>query len=187
MNTKELVTIYNSFVLPYFLYCMPLWGGSIKGNNDILIKMQDKAIRILFDTKRSGDAWRHSNKLILPLKELYSIEILKFCYRHFTHNLPEYFERNVMPKYAKEIHNISTRHRDIHNYSLLKHHVTSLSYNSFTTQCIRIWNNMPESVKRYIDTDNISQPKFIKNLKDYILNVTYRDMQLNNINSWQTS
>ena len=29
MDKKDLISMYNCFVLPYLLYCLPLWGGSI--------------------------------------------------------------------------------------------------------------------------------------------------------------
>ena len=29
LNYKDLLNMYNSFILPYLLYCLPAWGGSI--------------------------------------------------------------------------------------------------------------------------------------------------------------
>ena len=169
METSDLVSMYNSFILPYFLYCMPLLGGSVTNNNDIIKKMQDKALRILFDTRRTDDAWRHSNNLIIPINELYKIEISKLCYKHLNNDLPEYFSQKIMPNFADEIHNMSTRHRTLHNYNLLKENITPLSYNSFTTQCIRIWNSIPLELKKQIDSYDFSLPKFTKKLKDYTI------------------
>ena len=147
MKIEDLINMYNSFILPYLLYCLSLWGGSIKSHNDIVSKMQDKLLRILFNTRRSEDAWSYVKNKIVPVQELYKIEISKLCYKHVLDELPESFVHNVMPSFASEIHNIDTRHSTSHNYQLQKSNVSPLAYNSFTTQCIKIWNSIPHKIK----------------------------------------
>ena len=70
MGTKDLLNMHNCFVLPYLLYCLPLWGGSINAKDDIIVKIQNKVLRVLFKTKRSEKAWKISDETIVPIKEL---------------------------------------------------------------------------------------------------------------------
>ena len=172
MVKEDLINMYNSFIMPYLLYCLPLWGGSVKSNKDVVVKTQNKAMRILFNTKRTGDAWRHSldktTHTILPIKELYKVEIAKFCYKHIKNDLPNHFINSVMPIFAHSIHNTNTRHRTTHNYQLNKDNTLPLAFNSFTTQCIRIWNALPALLKVHAAINNNSIKTFTTNLKTSI-------------------
>ena len=43
----EIVTMYNSLVLPYFDYCSAVWGNCRKGLSDKLQKLQNRAARVV--------------------------------------------------------------------------------------------------------------------------------------------
>ena len=59
MSEEEVINIYKTFSQSNPLYVIEVWGHSIKSENDILIKAQNKVLRMIFDCKRSNDAWRH--------------------------------------------------------------------------------------------------------------------------------
>ena len=104
--------MYNSFIAPYLLYCIPIWGGSITSKSDDIIKIQNKVIRILFNVSRTEDAWQYVKDSILTVTDLYKVEVAKLCYKHVNNILPKSFIDNVMPTFAKDAHNIVTRHSD---------------------------------------------------------------------------
>ena len=58
---KEVIKMYKAFIQPYFLYGIEVWGHSVKSEKYILLRLQSKVLRIIFDCKRSGDAWIHNN------------------------------------------------------------------------------------------------------------------------------
>ena len=66
---------------------------------DILSKLQNKILRIIYIIKRSEDAWRHNNNAILPIKELYDKIITNICFKHHTRMLPIYVVDNIMPSH----------------------------------------------------------------------------------------
>ena len=71
MEEKEVIKMYIAFIQPYFLYGIEVWGHSVKSEKNILIRLQSKVLRIIFDCKRSGDAWIHNNNQIDSIQDLY--------------------------------------------------------------------------------------------------------------------
>jgi len=116
MNLEECINMYNCFILPYLLYCLPVWGGTLTNQTDPIINVQNKVLRVLTNTKRTQDAWNYVRHKVLPVSDLYKVEIAKFCFKHTKRLLPSNFERVVMPVFANEIHNIATRHSINNNY-----------------------------------------------------------------------
>ena len=82
--------MYRTFVEPFFLYCLPIWGHTTIHETDILRKMQNKTLRILFECKRTDDAWLATDNKILRLDKLFDHEVVKFCFNHHTNKLPAY-------------------------------------------------------------------------------------------------
>ena len=161
--------MYQSFVLPYFLYCLPVWGSSINSKNDPIVNMQNKVLRVLTNTKRTEDAWYHVRDAVLPVEELYKIEVAKFCFKDSKGLLPNTFAKEVMPKFANEVHNVSTRHSKHHNYQFEQSHLTTKAHTSFTANCIRIWNSIPHLLKMQTDIQEPSTKIFTENLRKYYL------------------
>ena len=161
--------MYNSFILPYFLYCIPLWGGSIKSDSDVIQKLHNKVLKIMFHVRRTADAWSYAKDIILPIQQLYKVEVANICFKHYRGQLPKQFSLDVMPTFAKNIHTIMTRHSKYHNYQFVTSNSLPLSNKSFTTQCIRVWNSVPNLLKLEADTYNMSIKTFSKKLKEHFL------------------
>ena len=123
----------------------------------MLIKLQNKVLRILFDCKRSQDAWRYSKGRILSVAELYEQVITRICIKHHRNQLPHYFAENIMPEKYNAAESTtyytlrSERHRP-YDY-LVNTSVTSIFYK----KCITIWNGMTlktrvDSFSKQVDT-----------------------------------
>ena len=82
MNENDCIKMYKTFVQPYFLYAIEAWGYSMQSDNDILVKAQSKALRILFDSHRTTDAWKYTNGKIKDVRNLYTTVIKKLCMKH---------------------------------------------------------------------------------------------------------
>ena len=70
--------MYKTFLQPYFLYAIEIWGHIVKSDKDILNKIQSKILRIIFNCKRSDDAWRHFNNNIPSVSNLYNSVIKNY-------------------------------------------------------------------------------------------------------------
>ena len=70
LNKKVLVNLYNTFVLPYLIYCVEIWGNACDTHLDPLIKLQKKIIRFIsFSTYTEHTTPLFLKLNILPLKK----------------------------------------------------------------------------------------------------------------------
>ena len=140
MKEVDVIKMYKAFIQPYFLYAIEVWGHSVNSENDyILIRLQAKALRIIFNCKRSDDAWRHSKDRIAPLKTLYESVIKRLCLKQHTGILPNYFSNNIMPEFnLSQLYNKITRTslNQMYDYKT----DNNVNCTNFKTNCIKIWN-----------------------------------------------
>ena len=146
MDENEGIKMYKTFIQPYFQYGIEVWGHSIQSDNDILLKLQSKIIRILFGCKRSEDAWRHSNAQILGVKDLYIITIKKLCMKHHYGSLPIHFSTNVMPKF--NIYQLQNKISRVSLEQMYNYKNEPNSSNSLIKfNCVKHWNSLPFDIK----------------------------------------
>ncbi len=144
--------MYRTFVEPFFLYCLPIWGSSITREAGILCKLQNKTLRILFECKRTEDAWQATGNRILKLEQLYQHETAKLCFKQHTMTLPHYFDKTVMPTLSdssSHTHNYNLRNNTDKQYNYLVDHKRQLT---LSNNCITTWNSLPCKLK---EMDNI--------------------------------
>ena len=89
--------------------------------------------------------------------------------KHSRKILPSTFSDTIMPTFAFQVHNITTRHSKYHNYQFESHQMSTKAYNSFTTNCIRIWNTVPQLLKLQADIQECSVKNFSIKLRDHYL------------------
>ena len=51
-NSQTMLTLYYSFVYPYYNYCLPVWGSTYDSYLEPLIKLQKRAIRLINGSAR---------------------------------------------------------------------------------------------------------------------------------------
>ena len=143
MTEEEVINMYKTFIQSNLLYVIEVWGHSIKPENDILIKAQNKVLRTIFDCKRSDDAWRHSKGRILTVPELYKRVITKTCLKHHFNQLPQYFAENIMPKKNFILEKDKNKHLLRSNkINMFDYKRCDKTYNQpFTNNCIAFWNS----------------------------------------------
>ena len=146
MTEQECINIYKTFIQPYFLYAIEVWGHTVQSSTDILAHLQSKVLRIILNCKRSNDAWRHSDGRILSITDLYEMVIKKLCCKHHLEVLPSYFTCNNMPIInTNQLQNRITRIslQQMYNYESK----TSSTYSYFKRNCYKLWNSLPLEVK----------------------------------------
>ena len=146
MDDKEVVKMYKTFIQPYFLYALEVWGHTLTSEQDIIQRLQSKILRIVFNCKRSEDAWRHNNNKVASLNDLYSNVIKRICLKHHAGMLPINFSNSLMPALnITQLQNRVTRISldQMYNY---KNTLSSMD-TSFKTSCVKIWNNQTIDLK----------------------------------------
>ena len=141
MNESEIIKMYKTFIQPYFLYGIEVWGHTVRSEQDILVKLQSRVLRLIFDCKRSEDAWRHNDSRICSIKQLYSNVIKKLCFKHHAGLLPYHISESLMPEfYIKQLQNKVTRIslERMYNYKNVK---TSTDTH-LKANCVKIWNTL---------------------------------------------
>jgi hypothetical protein len=173
LEYKDLLSMYRTFVEPFFLYCLPVWGSSIKSDNDILIRLQNKTLRIIFQCYRSEDAWRYTNNKILNLKQLYQREVLKVCGKHLSGSNPQQFYYHNMP--SIKIHDESSSYnlRPCHNNK----YNNKPQDTTFMKNCTKEWNILPDTMRSIpfettttTNTSEYNYKRFAHRLKHFMTN-----------------
>ena len=120
-----LLTIYNAYIKPHINYCLKCWGF----NQERIFKLQKKAMRIIC----SSGHLSHSEPLfiklnVLKIDDMFTHQLLNFCYDLINKNLPAYF--NNMSSLLQTI----TYH---HNIRQRKKYSLPLAKHVFARKCMR--------------------------------------------------
>ena len=159
-NYNTLLTLYYSFIFPYLLYCIEVWGSSNITLFQSVFKLQKRAVRIIVSANFKAHTDPIFQRLkILPLKKIYHFSLILLMFK-YTHNLlPDIFEI------------LFTRNFSVHQYNTRQAaqiHVpkcnTSALLKSVYFKGIIIWNYM--ELYNYMDCSIYS---FKWHLKQYLL------------------
>ena len=88
-NQDTLRTLYYMFLYPYFNYCIEVWGNTYSTYMDPLIKLQNRALRIITGSSRRvhlAPLYRKLNLLELPNIYMYAVQL--FMYKRHHDKLP---------------------------------------------------------------------------------------------------
>ena len=79
LNKKALITLYYSFIYPYFSYCISVWGSAFPTHLFKLEKLQKRVIRLINGAKWDAHTLPLFRKLnLLNLKEIYIYQVQFF-------------------------------------------------------------------------------------------------------------
>ena len=93
LKEDTLLTLYYSFIYPYFHYCIEVWGNTYKSYLDSLVKLQKNAIRyITFSHYLAHTDPLFSKLKVLKLSEIYSYCVSLFMYKYQRKLLPTVFD-----------------------------------------------------------------------------------------------
>ena len=154
LNKNCLSNLYHTYIFPYLIYCIEVWGNASHCHLLPLFLTQKKIIRLITFSKHLAHTEPLFKSLnILPLNSLYYHRIGLLMYKLSNGLLPEalnelYIKRN-------KIHNYPTRNCD-------KYHIQT-NTDSFSNVSARIWN----VIKTNIDV-NIPYMQFKIVLKLYL-------------------
>ena len=157
-NKNTLLSLYYSFIYPYFTYCIHVWGSAYKTRLQKLQILQKKIIRIISGVPpRSLTDPLYSDLKILKFNHLYIYYVALFMYKLTLCKLP-----NIFPMFElnSRVHNYGTRQAHHYHLPLCR---TNLIKMSLTFQGPQIWNELVYN----IDVD-CAVSTFQSRLKIYI-------------------
>ena len=83
-----LQSLYNTLILPYFNYCILVWGATINEGNPHHL-LQKKALRLISNSNYIAHTVPICKKLhLLKLTDMFSIAVWKFYYKLMNNQLP---------------------------------------------------------------------------------------------------
>ena len=161
VNTHYLRQLYHTFIYPYLIYCVEIWGNSKKIYLDRLIKTQKRIIRIITHSKPRTESKDLFKKVdILPFSTLvcYRIGILMFklSLGLLPKNINDLFQTN------ENIHAYNTRNKNKLYINKGNHEFV---YSTFVYQGTNLWNHILQNINTIV-----SFRTFKINLKIFLVN-----------------
>ena len=144
LPSSILLTLYNSFVLPYLNYSILTWGSPTPKCNRLLT-LQKRAVRVISKTgfcEHSGPLFANLN--LLKFTDLYHLNLGKFMYKYMNGALPACF--NPCFTLTSNIHSYNTRSAARKNL-YVNYSRTSLFKNSAVQRGTLYWNSLDDSFK----------------------------------------
>ena len=124
---ETLKTLYNSFVYPYFTYCIEVWGNVYSTYLDPLVKMQNWAVRVITFKKRRDSATPLFDELkLLKLNDIYVYFVTLMMYKYHQDCLPQV------------IQNLFVRNNTIHQYPTRQQLHVPISRSNLTSRNVRV-------------------------------------------------
>ena len=170
LNKETLLNMYYTFVFPYLIYGVEIWGSATLNHINPLKKNSKKCVRANTFSEYlapSEPIFQTLNVLNFENLVIQRISLLMFKYSHgdVPVSVSQLFRTN------NEYHNYNTR-----NCARIHAPVgtTEASYRTFGYRGIHIWNHISQKINT-----NTSYPCFKKNVKIYIQNNNLDNLRLN--------
>ena len=147
---QVLKSLYYTFVYPYLIYCIPVWGGTYETHMKPLFIMQKRTIRIINNaTYLSHTTPLFNSNKILKLKQIYEFRLATYFYRsELFRSFPRDHEHHT---------------RSAHLLRPPFQRLTSTQHSVSYRGCC-LWNSLPNHIK-----NSPSLQAFKNRLKKYLL------------------
>ena len=172
LQKEALLTLYYSFIYPYFTYCNHIWGATYVSNLSKLIRLQNAVIRIICNVKKLGSVTLLYRELgIFKLTDNNKYLIGRFMFRFCNGHVPVLF--NSFFAYNYEFHHYNTRSAQHFHIPPVK---TILGKTGIGYRGALIWNDYSAKVSIQI-LQNAYSLSFLKHLSrqydDFMNHVNY--------------
>ncbi len=160
LSLKTITSLYYSFLYPYIIYGIEVWGTTYDYNINALLKLQKRAVRIL-----TGSSFNSHSKVlfnrcnILQIQKIYINYVMIFMFKYIQHKLPSMF--NEMFQLNQNIHEHYTRQQN--KLHVPRPNTTAVS-KSIRYRGVFLWNTLSTNFKT-----NVTLFTFKKELKRYLL------------------
>jgi hypothetical protein len=162
LKEKTLTTLYYTFIYPYIVYCIEVWGMAANVHINSIVKLQKRICRIISGSPpRTPSAPLFVSLNILTVRKVYQYSVSTFMFKLDRFQLPtvvsNLFMRNC------ELHSIGTRQSKKLHVSYGRLQVTT---NTIKFKGVELWNHISSALD--INTCT-SLNVFKKSVKKYLL------------------
>ena len=145
---NTLITLYHALVHSHLLYALPIRASTYKTYLNKLVKLQNKALRIIFKTPlRDPITPLYRRSGILKLNDLFDFEVAKLMHQIIHKKAPNNFKSYFT--YSSNISAYSTCQKSA-NHLFLPHLHTSRTQRSIKYLGSKIWNSISCDIKIYL-------------------------------------
>ena len=133
LNKKSLLSLYHSYIYPYLIYCIEVWGCAAPSHLHSLFLLQKKIVRIMTFAPYLAHTEPIFNSLeLLPVEKIFinrvSIVMFKFSCNMLPDPIAKLYSKN------KDYHSHNTRNKN--------HLKVPTGTKNFTSNSARIWNTV---------------------------------------------
>ena len=160
LNPCTLLTLYYSFMYPYFLYCIEVWGNAANNSLLSLLKLQKRALRLIKSVPiRTTSEPLFKSLELLNVYKLYYFRVGMLMFKMAANKVPKCMHEFF--KTTTEVHSRLTRQKDklYLPFTRLEIVKKSIRYKGVT-----VWNNICDNIQT-----NCSLYCFKHKLKSYLL------------------
>ena len=140
--TEVMIKIYKAFILPHLEYCSPVLVGLSPGISQKLEITNQYAIRTLLNMPKTAPY-----EDLLRLVDLKSLE-----QRRYFQSLVLFYKclHNMGPTYIRQLFSLRSNERNLRGFCKLNQpaYKTRFGHRSFTYITTRLWNNLPDHIRR---------------------------------------
>ena len=140
--------LYNSLILPHFLYGILVWGT----NTNEPFKLQKKAVRVISNSTYNAHTEPIFKSLqLLKIPDIYKQCVLKFYFQYCHSQLPSYLQ-SFAYTFRMDIHEYNTRNKTALNTGQVR---IKAAQNSIRNMTSKIVNTTPDIIINKIFTHSL--------------------------------
>lgn len=158
LDENALRTLYRTLVLPYFMYCVEVWGNTYQCTIDSLVKLQKRALRIIHKVGYLD----HTHNLfiqsgLLKFDDLVKYSMLVILYKAYNKLLPLNLQKHF---------SIRDKKHNLRGYGVFALPRAGIKVKSFCVSVfgVKLWNSLAVEHKQ---CQNIH--RFKKSYKNMVL------------------
>jgi len=159
LDKESRLAIYNAFILSNLNYCNNIWFFANKSGLTILDKANERAIRMIYDDKKTP--------YDMLLKQKGHLDAFRICYKGICTTMYKIWN-GIAPSYLSELFVVNEsvyNLRDNQTYTLPKYRNKTHGYHSLPYIGAKAWSKLDTKVKQ-----SSSLVSFKKSIKSYVLN-----------------
>ena len=143
VSKATLISVYYSLIYPYLIYACTLWGNNYNAPLSQIVKLQNKAVRVINDVPLMESITPHYLSLgFLKFPDIVKLNTCILFYDYFHHDkFP-----NLPVSLVSELHNYSTRSASSNQVAIPSFRI---NLRRFCPSIIGsfFWNDIPQSIR----------------------------------------
>lgn len=138
LHKDVLLTLYNTFILPYLLYCGIIWGNAMKTTLWPIFRLQKRVVRFINNLGyRDSTEDSFKSLKIMKIYDVFEYLVSIFMYNYAKDMLPPVFDRHFEHNHGKHGH-FTRQAKHLHNPI----YISSMGNRSVNKQGVLIWNRL---------------------------------------------